>query len=182
MTAVRVLDSETRYDDPIGMYKALNNIENVLESYSFQYANLSFGPDLPIEDDDVSAWTSILDGLLSSRDMLLSVAVGNNGEMNAESGNNRIEPPGDAVNALGVGACDSENGYWTRASYSAVGPGRSPGMSSPTLWRSVEPKATSSWYPALDHHQWRYRSWERASPHLTRYDRPFAYMRSAVRR
>lgn len=109
MTAVRTLDSETRYDDPIGMYKALNNIENVLEPYSFQYANLSFGPDLPIEDDDVSAWTSILDGLLSSRDMLLSVAVGNNGEMNAESGNNRIEPPGDAVNALGVGACDSEN-------------------------------------------------------------------------
>lgn len=133
ITAVRVLDSETRYDDPIGMYKALNNIENVLESYSFQYVNLSFGPDLPIEDDDVSAWTSILDGLLSSRDMLLSVAVGNNGKMDAESGNNRIEPPGDAVNALGVGACDSENGYWTRASYSAVGPGRSPGIVKPDL-------------------------------------------------
>lgn len=133
VTAVRVLDSETMYDDSIGMYKTLNNIENVLESYSFQYVNLSLGPDLPIEDDDVSVWTSVLDGLLSSRDMLLSVAVGNNGELDAESGNNRIEPPGDAVNAICVGACDSENGYWTRAPYSAVGPGRSPGIVKPDL-------------------------------------------------
>lgn len=133
ITAVRVLDSETMYDDPIGLYKTLYNIESVLESYPFQYVNLSLGPDLPIEDDDVSAWTSVLDALLSSREMLLSVAVGNNGAMDGESGNNRIEPPSDAVNALGVGACDSESGYWKRAPYSAVGPGRSPGIVKPDL-------------------------------------------------
>lgn len=133
ITAVRVLDSETRSDDPIAMYKVLNNIENVLESYPFHYVNLSLGPDLPIEDDDVSTWTSVLDQILSSKDMLLSVAVGNNGEGDAESGNNRIESPGDAVNALGVGACDSEDVYWMRAPYSAVGPGRSPGIVKPDL-------------------------------------------------
>lgn len=45
----------------------------------------------------------------------------------------RIESPGDAVNALGVGACDSEDVYWMRAPYSAVGPGRSPGIVKPDL-------------------------------------------------
>lgn len=133
ITAVRVLDSETMDDDPLVLYKVLGNIENVLDSYSFQYVNLSLGPDLPIEDDDVSAWTSVMDQILSSRDMLLSVAVGNNGEMDDKSGNNRIEPPGDAVNALCVGACDSEDEYWKRAPYSAVGPGRSPGIVKPDV-------------------------------------------------
>lgn len=156
VTAVRVLDSETMYDDSIGMYKTLNNIENVLESYSFQYVNLSLGPDLPIEDDDVSVWTSVLDGLLSSRDMLLSVAVGNNGELDAESGNNRIEPPGDAVNALCVGACDSENGYWTRAPYSAVGPGRSPGIVKPDLVAFGGIEANEFMVLAPGHHRRRY--------------------------
>jgi hypothetical protein len=133
ITAVRVLDGDTRLDDPLNLYKTLGNIETVLESQRFAYVNLSLGPDMPIDDDEVSAWTSVLDDILSSSDTLLSVAVGNNGELDDASGNNRIEPPGDAVNALCVGAADSEGPYWGRAPYSAVGPGRSPGIVKPDV-------------------------------------------------
>ncbi|MEK0263842.1 S8 family peptidase [Bifidobacterium mongoliense] len=133
ITAVRVLDDDTRLDDPLNLYKTLGNIETVLEAQRFAYVNLSLGPDTPIEDDEVSAWTSVLDDILSSSDTLLSVAVGNNGELDDASGNNRIEPPGDAVNALCVGAADSEGPYWERAPYSAVGPGRSPGIVKPDI-------------------------------------------------
>ncbi|MGO1260936.1 MAG: S8 family peptidase, partial [Bifidobacterium mongoliense] len=128
ITVVRVLDDDTRLDDPLNLYKTLDNIETVLASQRFEYVNLSLGPDMPIEDDEVSAWTSVLDNILSSSDTLLSVAVGNNGDLDDASGNNRIEPPGDAVNALCAGAADSEGLFWGRASYSAVGPGRSPGI------------------------------------------------------
>lgn len=133
ITVVRVLDSNTKYDDPIALYKTLGKIEDVLKSDSFDYINLSLGPDVPIEDDDVSAWTAVLDSTLSERDALLSVAVGNNGEKDTKSGNSRIEPPGDAVNALCVGAANSEGTDWQRASYSAIGPGRSPGIVKPDV-------------------------------------------------
>lgn len=133
ITAVRVLDNDTRLDDPLNLYKTLGNIETVLESRPFSFVNLSLGPDMPIEDGEVSAWTSVLDDILSSTDTLLSVAIGNNGELDESSGNNRIEPPGDAVNALCVGAADSEGAYWGRAPYSAVGPGRSPGIVKPDI-------------------------------------------------
>ena len=131
--AVRVIDGDTRFDDPLNLCKTLGNIETVLESRPFSFVNLSLGPDMPIEDDEVSAWTSVLDDILSSSDTLLSVAVGNNGELDEQSGNSRIEPPGDAVNALCVGAADSEGAYWKRAPYSAVGPGRSPGIVKPDI-------------------------------------------------
>jgi hypothetical protein len=133
ITAVRVLDDDTRLDDPLNLYKTLGNIETVLEAQRFAYVNLSLGPDMPIEDDEVSAWTSVLDDILSSSDTLLSVAVGNNGDLDDASGNNRIEPPGDSVNALCVGAADSEGLFWGRAPYSAVGPGRSPGIIKPDV-------------------------------------------------
>jgi len=34
----------------------------------------------------------------------------------------------DAVNVVGVGACDSLGKKWKRASYSSLGPGRTPGI------------------------------------------------------
>jgi hypothetical protein len=78
-------------------------------SRQYQFINLSLGPDLPIEDTEVHAWTSVIDDLLSDGETLMTVAVGNNGEMDRESGNARIQVPSDCVNALAVGACDTVN-------------------------------------------------------------------------
>ena len=63
--------------------------------------------------------------------MLAVVAVGNDGDLDRESGNARIQSPADCVNALGIGACDSASADWRRADYSSIGPGRSPGIVKP---------------------------------------------------
>lgn len=133
VTMIRVLDGKTKYDDPLTLYKALVNIDTALSNSQFEYVNLSLGPEIPIEDDDVNAWTATLDNIASKQNLLISVAVGNNGEYDSLSGNNRIEPPGDSVNALCVGSADSEDDDWNRAPYSAVGPGRSPGIVKPDV-------------------------------------------------
>ncbi|WP_139157512.1 hypothetical protein, partial [Enterobacter hormaechei] len=69
--------------------------------------NLSLGPNLPIEDSEVHAWTSVIDDLLSDGETLMTIAVGNNGEMDKESGNARIQVPADSVNGLSIGAANS---------------------------------------------------------------------------
>lgn len=131
---LRVLDNKTCEEDPLELYRTLGFIEEVLLSRQYQFLNLSLGPDLPIEDTEVHAWTSVIDDLLSDGDTLMTVAVGNNGEMDRESGNARIQVPSDSVNALAVGSSDStDNAQWKRASYSAIGPGRSPGVMKPDL-------------------------------------------------
>jgi hypothetical protein len=48
-------------------------------------------------------------------------------------GLNRIQPAADGVNVLAVGARDCQEQNWSRASYSAVGPGRSPGLVKPDV-------------------------------------------------
>jgi hypothetical protein len=63
----------------------------------------------------------------------MTIAVGNNGDQDKESGNARIEVPSDCVNAVSVGASDSLGEDWERASYSAIGPGRRPGVIKPDL-------------------------------------------------
>ena len=131
---LRVLDNKTCQEDPLELYRTLGFIEEVLLSRQYQFINLSLGPDLPIEDTEVHAWTSVIDDLLSDGETLMTVAVGNNGEMDRKSGNARIQVPADCVNALAVGACDTVNDTeWKRAPYSAIGPGRSPGVMKPDL-------------------------------------------------
>lgn len=130
---LRVLDDDTETEDPLELYRTLGFIEETLLSRQYQFINLSLGPYLPIEDKEVHAWTSVIDDLLSDGDTFMTVAVGNNGEKDRASGNARIQVPGDCVNALAVGASDSTKGSWKRASYSAVGPGRSPGIIKPDL-------------------------------------------------
>ncbi|MDB5977360.1 MAG: hypothetical protein JWR07_4120 [Nevskia sp.] len=134
VTHYRVLDSKTHEEDPLELYRTLGFIEEVLLSRQHQFINLSLGPSLPIEDNDVHAWTSVIDSLLEDGDTLMAVAVGNNGENDWASGNARIQVPGDCVNALAVGAADStDTSQWKRASYSAIGPGRIPGAVKPDL-------------------------------------------------
>ncbi|HFD33281.1 MAG TPA: S8 family peptidase [Gammaproteobacteria bacterium] len=130
---VRVLDADSNTEDPLELYRTLGFVEQVLLSRQYEFINLSLGPDLPIEDIDVHAWTSVIDDLLSDGDTFMTVAVGNNGERDHASGNARVQVPSDCVNAVAVGAANSENDDWARAGYSAMGPGRSPGVVKPDL-------------------------------------------------
>lgn len=130
---LRVLDDDAGTEDPLELYRTLGFIEEVLLSRQYQFINLSLGPDLPIEDTDVHAWTSVIDDLLSDGDTLMTVAVGNNGQRDQASGNARVQVPSDCVNALAVGAASDTETGWSRAPYSAIGPGRSPGVVKPDL-------------------------------------------------
>ncbi|MBU8920302.1 MAG: S8 family peptidase, partial [Bacteroidales bacterium] len=127
----RVLDTDFDSDDDL--FDVLTRIQNVLQHGRYKFVNLSIGPDLTVEDNDVHAWTAVLDELFSSGEILATVAAGNNGQYDADAGLNRILVPSDCVNGLTVGASDSSTSDWTRAPYSAVGPGRSPGIIKPDL-------------------------------------------------
>lgn len=133
VSVFRVLDGSTIADDPYELYRALGHIEAILLSRSFDYVNLSLGPDLPIEDDEVHAWTALIDDLLSDGETLMTVAVGNNGNRDKLSGNARVQVPSDAVNALAIGSAGSLGAEWARAPYSALGPGRTPGTVKPDM-------------------------------------------------
>ncbi len=127
---VRVLDHVSTND--FGLVDVLDRIVSTLKAdhlNRFDLINISLGPDLPAEDDEVTAWTSALDELGIGR--VITVAAGNDGMADAGSGLNRIQVPSDGVNLLAVGACDDEGANWKRAEYSSVGPGRSPGIVKP---------------------------------------------------
>ncbi|ETD85433.1 S8 family peptidase [Rhodobacter capsulatus] len=128
----RVLD-EDPHQDLHELYQVLERIEGVLASQEYDFINLSIGPCLPIEDDDVHAWTAVLDDRLARTSTLAAVAVGNDGESDSATGLDRVQVPSDCVNALAVGACDTPEAGWARAPYSSVGPGRSPGLIKPDL-------------------------------------------------
>lgn len=132
---LRVLDRSTgRVDeDPLELYRTLDLIENVLLAKNYEFLNLSLGPELSVDDSDVHAWTSVIDGYLSDGDVFLTVAAGNNGALDRESGNARIQVPADCVNALAIGSADKSSDNWRRSSYSAIGPGRRPGVVKPDL-------------------------------------------------
>jgi hypothetical protein len=129
----RVLDEGSNAENPYELYRTLEHVEDVLLSRQYEFINLSLGPDLPADDDDVHAWTAVLDTMLSDGETLMTVAVGNNGERDKTNRLDRIQVPSDSVNALSVGASDRLEGTWQRASYSATGPGRSPGRRKPDV-------------------------------------------------
>jgi hypothetical protein len=125
----RVLGANTL--DKKGLYRSLAVIDEVLDQSTYDVISLSIGPYECMDDDQVSAWTTLLDDHLGTSDSLGLVAVGNNGIY--DEPHHRIMPPADSVNALGVGACTSTHGDWERAPYSARGPGRCPGIIKPDL-------------------------------------------------
>lgn len=128
---VRVIDDQVGSDT--GLYRVLDRILEHLDSATerYRFVNLSLGPDVPIEDDDIDRWTAELDARGIGGDTLFSVAAGNTGQRDALSGLNRIQPPSDGVNVLAVGACDAIHDAWSRCDYSSVGPGRTPGIAKP---------------------------------------------------
>lgn len=131
----RVLDehADNHADSEPDMYHVLTAIRNVIDSGSYSFVNLSIGPDMAIEDDPISSWTSILDSLFAKRKIFATIAAGNNGERDKLGGLARIQPPSDGVNSIAVGSANSQDGNWERAPYSAFGPGRSPGVIKPDV-------------------------------------------------
>ena len=124
---------ENLHNDDLQLYKVLKGIEEVLLNHHYDFVNLSIGPNCSIEDDDVNAWTSTLDSLFADGDTLAMIACGNNGEAYKQLGFHRIQPPADGVNIIAVGAANSTDTSWTRATYSAYGPGRNPGYIKPDI-------------------------------------------------
>jgi hypothetical protein len=112
----------------VDLYWILDRIVEQVRARGYPVVSLSLGPDLPVDDQtEPHAWTAQLDELTEELGVLFLNAVGNNGRLDAASGLNRVQVPSDMVNALSIGACDlrAPAGGWARASYSAVGPGRS---------------------------------------------------------
>lgn len=129
----RVVDAATRQDPQGHYFDVLNRIMGVLKQKPFDFVNLSLGPDLPIEDDEIHVWTASIDEHFSHGNSLVCVAAGNTGEDDWDLGNARIQAPADGVNVLSVGACDCNENDWQRAPYSSIGPGRSPGIVKPEI-------------------------------------------------
>ncbi|MFC7502571.1 S8 family peptidase [Nocardioides sp. CPCC 206347] len=124
----RVIDADAAAD-PFELYDVLSRIQDVLTDRQYEFLNLSIGPYMPVEDDEVHAWTAVLDEYLSDGRSLATIAVGNTGD-DVEP---RIQVPADCVNGVSIGAADTSRDGWKRASYSSVGPGRSPGVVKPDL-------------------------------------------------
>ncbi|MCC7421553.1 MAG: S8 family peptidase, partial [Planctomycetaceae bacterium] len=133
----RVLDEntgrDTDDDDDDDYFDVLHRIKAVLEDRNrkYDFCNISLGPNWPVEDNEPHAWTTTLDECYAKQPILAFHAVGNSGENHRESGNARIQPPADCVNAVGVGSCDSMSAVWKRSPHSSIGPGRSPGFVKP---------------------------------------------------
>jgi hypothetical protein len=128
----RVLD-DVSANDPDELYDVLERIRGVLENTTYDFISLSIGPDLPVEDTEVHGWTAFFDEHLSDGTTLAVIAVGNGGENDHQTQQDRIQIPADSVNALSVGASNSTGTNWQRAPYSSVGPGRSPGVVKPDV-------------------------------------------------
>lgn len=126
----RVIDDAS---DDFELMETLDRVMDVLDQHEYDFVNLSIGPDEAMLDDDVHVWTSTLDEYSSTGRSLIICAAGNNGEMDNVSGLSRVQPASDGVNVLGVGASTCHSDDWQRAEYSAVGPGRSPGLVKPDI-------------------------------------------------
>jgi len=130
---VRVLDNRTGANADVDYLDVLARIIEFLDSHqrSYQFVNISLGPDLAVLDDEVTAWTASLDERFAGGNLFATVAVGNGGERDQTAGLCRIQPPSDGVNVLAIGASDVTGASWQRAAYSSIGPGRTPGRVKP---------------------------------------------------
>ncbi len=124
----RVIDNNT--GNELEYLDVLDRIVNALNQ-NYEFVNISIGPDIPITDDEITAWTATLDQYLVGGKTITTVAAGNDGELDKLTGLSRIQPPSDGINVIGVGAADSTNTNWNRALYSCIGPGRCPGIRKP---------------------------------------------------
>ena len=68
----RVLDKDS-LTDAFELYDVLERVKSILEQGNYEFFNLSIGPALPIDDDEVHAWTAVLDEHLSDGHSLASI-------------------------------------------------------------------------------------------------------------
>lgn len=128
VTHYRVIGSAD--DGDFDLYDCMHRIDEILSNNEIDCANLAFGPRMAMNDNHPHAWTAMLDKHLASGKTLMTVATGNDGELGEELG--RIQVPGDAINALTIGAASSQDMLFiARAPFSGHGPGRSPGVVKP---------------------------------------------------
>ncbi|HEY3807179.1 MAG TPA: S8 family peptidase [Kofleriaceae bacterium] len=111
------------------LYDVLDKIKATLQQHHYPIVVLSIGPNDSIDEhSEPDRFTAELDALAFEQDITFIVAVGNNGELDTELGYDRVQPPGDMVNGIGVGAITRNprdpKKRWHRANYSARGPGR----------------------------------------------------------
>lgn len=131
----RVVDDATEADEDLAqLYDVLPRVRAVLHHQpSYEFVNISVAPDTPVDDNEPHPWTTMCDEALAAGTTLACIAAGNLGEGQHHEGSRRICPPADCVNGMSVGACDCAGEPWTRAPYSSVGPGRSPGIVKPDV-------------------------------------------------
>lgn len=127
---IRVLD-ENSHKDRLQLVDVLDRIIKALDDTRYDFVNISVGPQVAVDDDDVSLWTATLDKKLSPGLTVTTVAAGNGGESDPIARLNRVQPPADGVNVMSVGSWCNTGGKWTRAPYSCTGPGRCPGIVKP---------------------------------------------------
>lgn len=124
----RVLPAPSTVADEDEPYWFLEQIKPVLESGDYEVISLSYGPEVPVDEDEVpDLFTATIDELAYQHDLTVLNAVGNNGLPEPSPlGGDRVMAPADAVNGLGVGSCEDPHprATPTRAQYSCVGPGR----------------------------------------------------------
>ena len=110
----------------LDLYQVLDWIIDQVEAPENRHIKiyvLSFGPDHPVDDMDINLFTVTLDQLAYDHNVLFIVAAGNRGQENEPF--NRIQPPSDIVNGLGIGAYIYDGGgVPIPTNYSCVGPGR----------------------------------------------------------
>lgn len=106
-----------------GWYWVLDQVVDAVVRDGHRLVNLSLGPRRAVNPHgEPDRWTATLDALAAEHGVLFVVAAGNEGR----APNARIQVPGDMVNGLTVGACDSRDPARavSRCPYSNPGPGR----------------------------------------------------------
>ncbi|MDR1308966.1 MAG: hypothetical protein LBL95_03560 [Deltaproteobacteria bacterium] len=68
----RLLDSSSAHDDDLNMLRSLGLMRKALGAHKPEYANLSFGPSLPMSDRRIHAWTATLDELAFEHGLFLT--------------------------------------------------------------------------------------------------------------
>lgn len=123
----RVLPRPTHVSAIDEVYWVTDQVEAILRGSPHKFAILSYGPNETVdEDSEPHRFTATLDRIAYLEGITIAVAVGNNGQPERSPlGLDRVQPPSDGVNVIGVGSCQEPNAASPmRADYSAVGPGR----------------------------------------------------------
>ena len=108
-------------------------VDCIQQNPRWKIVSLSYGPDEPVDaDSEPDRFTAEIDRLAYEHDITFVIAIGNLDEHQRSGrsplGLDRVKAPADAVNAIGVGACDAVQPLSpARSDYSCWGPGR-PGL------------------------------------------------------